>query len=60
MVDTVHDPVCGMDIDPATAAGKSMYNGTLYYFCSLGCKSAFDKDPEKYIGGVHEHEHPHH
>lgn len=50
MANTVHDPVCGMDIDPATAAGTSEYNGQTYYFCSAGCKKSFDKEPEKYIG----------
>lgn len=44
----VRDPVCGMDIDPKTAAGKSEYQGQTYYFCSLGCKQTFDKDPAKY------------
>lgn len=44
------DPVCGMEVDKETAAGKSEYNGETYYFCSLGCKAAFDKEPEKYIG----------
>ena len=43
------DPVCGMEVDPKTAAGKSVYNGQTYYFCSLGCKKDFDKEPEKYI-----------
>lgn len=60
MTETVHDPVCHMDIDPATAAGKSEYQGQTYYFCSLGCKTSFDKDPEKYIGNTEEHEHHHH
>ena len=49
MTTTVHDPVCHMDIDPETAAGVSEYNGKTYYFCSLGCKKSFDKDPEKYL-----------
>jgi Cu+-exporting ATPase len=59
MTTTVHDPVCHMDIDPATAAGKSEYQGQTYYFCSLGCKKSFDKDPEKYVGKTNEHEHHH-
>ena len=59
MTSTVHDPVCHMDIDPATAAGKSEYNGRTYYFCSLGCKKAFDKEPEKYLGKPAESEHHH-
>lgn len=54
MTATVHDPVCHMDIDPATAAGMSEYKGKTYYFCSPGCKKAFDKEPEKYIGKIDE------
>ena len=45
----VLDPVCGMTIDPATAAGESEYNGETYYFCNPGCKTKFDQDPEKYL-----------
>jgi Cu+-exporting ATPase len=43
------DPVCGMQVDPATAAGSSEYQGQTYYFCSLGCKRQFDKDPESHL-----------
>lgn len=43
------DPVCGMDVDPNIAAGKSEYNGQTYYFCAPGCKKAFDKEPQKYV-----------
>ncbi len=50
MTDTYKDPVCAMDVTPETAAGTSEYNGQTYYFCSPGCKSSFDKDPEKYLG----------
>lgn len=46
----VIDPVCGMEIDPNTAAGKSEYKGQTYYFCSLSCKRDFDNEPELYIG----------
>ena len=31
MATTVKDPVCGMDIDPTTAASKSEYKGQTYY-----------------------------
>ena len=48
----VIDLVCGMEIDPKTAAGKSEYQGQTYYFCSTGCKKDFDKDPQKYITGA--------
>jgi YHS domain-containing protein len=39
-----------MDIDPKTAAGKSDYQGITYYFCSQGCKKAFEKESEKIPG----------
>lgn len=45
------DPVCGMDVNEETAASQSEYKGKTYYFCSPGCKTAFDKDPEKYASG---------
>ena len=51
MAELVKDLVCGMEIDPETAAGKSEHQGTTYYFCSDGCKTDFDADPAKYIGG---------
>jgi YHS domain-containing protein len=40
-----------MEVDEKTAVGKSEYKGKTYYFCAPGCKSAFDKDPEKYLSG---------
>ena len=54
------DPVCGMDVDPKTAAGKSDYQGQTYYFCSPGCKKSFDKEPGRYVktkGDSGEHAH---
>ncbi len=44
------DPICGMTVDPAKAAGQSSYKDTTYYFCALSCKETFDKNPEKYAG----------
>ncbi len=44
------DVVCGMMVDPKSAGGKSDYQGKTYYFCSKGCKAAFDKEPAKYLG----------
>jgi putative intracellular protease/amidase len=41
-------PVCGMDVDPATAP-KSVFKGTTYYFCSDDDKKTFDAAPEKFI-----------
>ena len=42
------DVVCGMQVDPAKAAGKSEYNGKTYYFCSVACKKKFDANPNQY------------
>ncbi|HYG79088.1 MAG TPA: heavy metal translocating P-type ATPase [Pyrinomonadaceae bacterium] len=38
----VVDPVCGMSIDPESAAGTSERDGETFYFCSPGCKEKFD------------------
>ena len=42
------DVVCGMQVDPAKAAGMSEFQGKTYYFCSKGCKAKFDVDPQQY------------
>lgn len=47
---TVKDPVCGMDIEAATAAGKTEHNGQTYHFCGFKCKEKFDLNPEQYLG----------
>ena len=43
------DVICGMEVDESTAAATSEYKGQKYYFCAVGCKKAFDQDPEKYL-----------
>jgi len=43
------DPVCGMNVDPSTAAASVGYEGKLYHFCSRGCAEKFRGDPEKYL-----------
>lgn len=45
----VTDPVCGMTIDPASAAGSTSYKGVTYWFCSKGCLVKFEADPEKFL-----------
>lgn len=45
---TVTDPVCGMQIDPAAAAGKTDYRGETFHFCSKNCLETFEREPEKY------------
>ncbi len=43
------DPVCGMTVDPAKAAGHFDYKGTSYSFCSKHCLHSFQADPEKFL-----------
>jgi Cu+-exporting ATPase len=46
---TVRDPVCGMDVDPGTAAGSVEYEGQTYYFCSQGCLERFRERPQGFL-----------
>jgi P-type Cu+ transporter len=41
------DPICGMTVDPATAAGSHDHRGMSYYFCGLSCLERFKVDPER-------------
>lgn len=41
------DPICGMTVDPAMAAGRYEYKGQTYYFCATSCLDRFRADPEK-------------
>jgi Cu+-exporting ATPase len=43
------DPVCGMTVDPATAAGRFDYEGETYYFCNPRCLQKFSADPPAYL-----------
>jgi Cu+-exporting ATPase len=43
------DPVCGMMVDPAHAAGKAEYQGKSYYFCNPRCEQRFRAEPEKFL-----------
>src|SRR6266702_646462 len=42
------DPVCGMRVDPAAAAGHRGTGTGTVYFCSTHCAAAFDADPQRY------------
>jgi YHS domain-containing protein len=42
------DPVCGMMVDEKKAKLKSEHDGRTFYFCSQGCKEAFQRDPHKF------------
>ena len=52
------DPVCGMTVDPATAAGRFDYKGRTYHFCSQHCFHAFQANPEKFLAGKVKREMP--
>jgi P-type Cu+ transporter len=44
------DPVCGMNVDPATAKHHSVHAGKTWYFCAARCREKFEADPEHYLG----------
>jgi Cu+-exporting ATPase len=43
------DPVCGMNVNPATAKHACKHGGQDYYFCSAACAEKFEADPPKYL-----------
>ena len=49
---TVKDPVCGMSLDPATAAAEQVHEGRTFYFCSKSCADAFANDPARFVGAA--------
>lgn len=48
-VETHIDPVCGMTVEPARAAGSTEYSGKTWYFCSKHCLERFRASPERYL-----------
>ncbi len=50
------DPVCGMSVDPQKTAHRARYKGQDFYFCSNGCRTRFEAQPEKYLAApAHSH-----
>ena len=45
---TVRDPVCGMDVDPATTRFRLEHGSHTHYFCSEACLRKFQADPARY------------
>jgi len=43
------DPVCGMNVNPATAKHVHAHEGRNYYFCCAPCVEKFKADPNKYL-----------
>jgi Cu+-exporting ATPase len=57
------DPVCGMQVDPATSKHVLEHEGARYAFCCAGCLNKFKADPKQYTAkpaaccGGHGHGH---
>jgi xanthine dehydrogenase accessory factor len=47
--DEVIDLVCGMTVEAVVANRPFEFEGTTYYFCAMGCRKAFEKDPASFI-----------
>src|SRR5690606_9245225 len=43
------DPVCGMQVDRASARFMSKHDGARFYFCSACCQHRFEADPSRYL-----------
>ncbi len=43
------DPVCGMRVDIAQARHVTQHDGQPRYFCSAGCRTKFEADPQRYL-----------
>jgi P-type Cu+ transporter len=46
------DPVCGMNVNPATAKHVYQHSGKNYYFCCAPCMEKFKVDPAKYLSAA--------
>ncbi|MEW6324499.1 MAG: heavy metal translocating P-type ATPase [Nitrospirota bacterium] len=45
----VRDPVCGMMVEPSSAAGRHLHDGQTYYFCAVSCLEKFRANPAKFL-----------
>jgi P-type Cu+ transporter len=48
-IETARDPVCGMNVNRATATFAAEHEGTKFYFCGRSCLEKFKADPAKYM-----------
>lgn len=46
--DAAADVVCGMELREGAAREFLLYEGREFYFCSVGCRSEFERHPEDY------------
>ena len=44
------DPVCGMDVDPSSAAAEVVHAKARFYFCSTQCRDRFLQHPDRFGG----------
>ena len=51
---TAIDPVCGMQVDVATARHTAEVDGVVYYFCCANCRARFVKQPQDYRRNTHD------
>ncbi len=49
--ESVKDPVCGMNVDPATAKHTAEHHGKAFYFCAARCREKFLAEPERFLEG---------
>jgi putative ABC transport system ATP-binding protein len=47
----VRDPVCGMSVEQEGAPALAFESQT-YYFCSRGCRSEFEEDPQRFLSAT--------
>jgi xanthine dehydrogenase accessory factor len=43
------DPVCSMTVPADRTSRPLEHEGVTYYFCGVGCRTAFEKDPAAYL-----------
>lgn len=48
---TAKDPVCGMDVDPATTEHHHEHAGEAFYFCGGRCRERFAERPADWLSG---------
>ena len=41
--------MCGMTVEPLTAAAQRVHEGKVYYFCAPACAAKFEKEPGRYL-----------
>jgi uncharacterized membrane protein YraQ (UPF0718 family)/YHS domain-containing protein len=46
------DPVCGMQVETATAPARTVHQGVTHHFCSDHCREKFERRPERYVNAA--------